>query len=79
MGTHVMLAQLKSNIQVAGTAISGEAVKLYVQTQVRHQTYPFDYRFQLVGDSVVLEKAMTYKEKRDAEKAAKGKNKKSKD
>ena len=38
--------------------------------QLEKQTHPFDVDIELVENDAVIEKSMTFKEKRDAEKAA---------
>ncbi|CAK0845763.1 unnamed protein product [Prorocentrum cordatum] len=65
-----MVVQLRKNIQIGGYILAGSEVKEHVLKQLEKQTYPFDVDIKLVENEEAIEKSMTFKEKRDMEKAA---------
>ena len=63
-----MEVKVRKNIKIAGYVLDGAEVKEHVKAHMKTQAYPYFAFVTLAEDDAQLEKSMTYKEKREADK-----------
>ena len=63
-----MEVKVRKNIKIAGYVLDGAEVKEHVKAHMKTQAYPYFVFVTLAEDDAQLEKSMTYKEKREADK-----------
>ncbi len=65
-----MIVDRKAKSTSNSNVVPGKEVKEHVKAQLEKQNDPYDVVYHMIGDEQALEKSMTLKKRRDAEKAS---------